>query len=105
MSKDKKCTFRINGEVYSTGVGEKDCAAKRKAWNKVREERKVQMKKALGMTTQDTTKTTDTKPKKKSKLQQIIKAKLEKRKKNKAQKRMLDSIRGQKRRGFDGKWN
>ena len=44
------------------------------------------MKKALGMTTQDTTKTTDTKPKKKSKLQQIIKAKLEKRKKIKHKK-------------------
>ena len=96
MSKDKKCTFRINGEVYSTGVGEKDCAAKRKAWNKFREERKVQMKKELGMTTKDTTKTTDTKPKNNIKkkagkivteLKKALKRRSERKKKRKNSKR------------------
>ena len=29
---EKKCTFSLNGEVHSRGVGEKDCAAKQKAF-------------------------------------------------------------------------
>ena len=96
MPDPKKCTFRINGEVHSTGVGEKDCAAKRKAWNKFKKERNAKMREELGMRTQDSTKTTDPKPKNNIKkkagkivteLKKGLKRKSDRRKKRKNSKR------------------
>ena len=52
---EKKCTFSLNGEVHSRGVGEKDCAAKQKAFNKFKKERDARSRELLGMTPKDTT--------------------------------------------------
>ena len=72
---EKKCTFRINGEVHSRGVGEKDCAAKRKAFNKFKKERDANTRELLGMKPKDTTATKNKNPKpnkKKKKLGKIV---------------------------------
>lgn len=94
---EKKCTFRINGEVHSRGVGEKDCAAKRKAFNKFKKERDAKTRELLGMKPKDTTATKNKNPKpnkKKKKLGKIvtgikqgIKRRIETRKKKKERKR------------------
>jgi len=48
---------------------------------------------------------TDPPKKKKKKKESILKKALRKRKEKRAYKKKLDSIRGQKRREFDGRWN
>lgn len=113
MSK-KTCSYNFNGEKL-TGNTDEECAKLKARYDKIISKKKAQMDslKSNGITgkrkeTPKPNKTNKTKKKIKKKLtalQKLFKAKLEKRKALKKQKRQLDSIRGQKRRGFDGKWN
>tara|TARA_R110000787_G_scaffold180387_1_gene292496 strand:- start:172 stop:489 length:318 start_codon:yes stop_codon:yes gene_type:complete len=98
---EKKCTFSLNGEVHSRGVGEKDCAAKQKAFNKFKKERDARSRELLGMTPKDTTATKNKNIKSKKKtnfLQKIFKKKT---KEEKLEKAKLKKIKDSRKRNLD----
>jgi hypothetical protein len=100
------CEYKYDGNIHRAKT--KDACAKLKAgYQKYLKENNMDNAESRLKRNRSTTNGTDfqEKKKKKTKLQQMIKSKLAKRKALKNQKQKLDSIRGQKRRGFDGKWN
>ena len=100
------CTYRYDGKIHTAGT--KDACAKLKAgYQKYLKDNNMDNPKSRLTRNTSTTRGTDfqEKKKKKTKIQQKIESALAKRKALKKQKKQLDSIRGQKRRGYDGKWN
>lgn len=109
---DKKCTFKYNGNVMDefSGTGEKECAEKRKAFNKFKKERDARARELLGMKPKDETNGIKKNKKKSSFLKKVGKtlgikkkteAQKERIKQNKANQKKAKNIRRSRRKGLD----
>ncbi len=107
-----KCTFKYNGTVMKqfSGTGEKECAEKRKAFNKFKKERDARARELLGMKPKDEATGTKKNKKKSNFLKRVgekigIKKKTpaqkERIKQNKANKKRAKNIRRSRRNGLD----